>query len=268
MFYHLKDKQSTPTFKKAISDGNIIVLYHADWCGYCQRFKPVWEELKKKLTNGRNPMCHIGEVESANMHHLPNVEVRSYPTILFYKQKPKTSNNTKTKTYLATPDVKPKQDNQDKQLNSFQELIQNMMMMKPEMTNEGESAKDNVVPFDGEDRSIDNLLNFIRKNADTKAMKTAKKVVKDVVNAKNKKKQSTVKMVNLTKKIADTNLTKKNSKVLNNKVKDSKTKKRTVSKNSKGMKKVEEPSLKKYKKAKKQDKTTEQEIMNSFKNEL
>jgi len=162
MFYHLKDKKTASTFKKAITDGNIIVLYHADWCGYCQRFKPVWEELKKKLTNGRNPMCHIGEVESANMQHLPDVEVRSYPTILFYKQKSKTSNKTKTKTHLDTPDVKPKQDNQDKQLNSFQELIQNMMM-KPEMTNEGESAKDNVVPFDGEDRSINNLLNFIRK---------------------------------------------------------------------------------------------------------
>ena len=34
------------------------------------------------------------------------------------------------------------------------------------------------------------------------------------------------------------------------------------------MKKGEEPSLKKYKKAKNKDKTTEQEIMKSFKNEL
>ena len=264
MFYQVKNKNTAPTFKKAISNGNIIVLYHADWCGYCQRFKPVWEELKKKLTTSAKPMCHIGEVESANMHHLPDVEVRSYPTILFYK--PKSNVNMKNKPHLATPDVKPKQDKQVKQLNSFQELIQNMM--KPQMVKEGESAKDNVVPFDGEDRTIDNLLNFIRKNADTKAMKTAKKVVKDVVNAKNKKKQPTVKMINLTKKIADTKLTKKNSKVLNNKVKDSKTKKRKVSKNSKGMNKTEEPSLKKYKKAKKQDKETEKEIMNSFMNDM
>ena len=265
MFYQVKNKNTAPTFKKAISDGNIIVLYHADWCGYCQRFKPVWEELKKKLTTSAKPMCHIGEVESANMHHLPDVEVRSYPTILFYK--PKSNANMETKPHLATPDVKPKQDKQVKQLNSFQELIQNMM--KPQMVKEGESAKDNVVPFDGEDRTIDNLLNFIRKNADTKAMKSAKKVVvKSNVDANKKTRTTTPNMINLTKKIADTKLTKKNSKVLNNKVNDSKTKKRKVSKNSKGMKKGEEPSLKKYKKAKKQDNKTRNEIMNSFMNDM
>ena len=260
MFYQVKDKSTAPPFKKAMSDGNIIVLYHADWCGYCQRFKPVWEELKKKLNNGRNPMCHIGEVESANMHHIPDVEVRSYPTILFYKPKPNV--NMKTKPHLATPDVKPKPD---KQVNSFQELVQNMM--KPQMETQGESAKDNVIPFDGEDRTIDNLLKFIRKNADTKVMKSAKKVVvKSNVDTKNKKIKS--KMINLTKKIANTKLSKKNSKALSSKGKKSKTKKSKVSKHSKGTKKTEEPSLKKYKKAKKQDKTTEKEIMNSFKNDM
>lgn len=265
MFYQVKDKSTVPTFKKAMSDGNIIVLYHADWCGYCQRFKPVWEELKKKLNNGRNPMCHIGEVESTNMHHLPDVEVTSYPTILFYKQKLQTSNKTKTKTLLATPDVKPKQI---KQVNSFQALIQNMM--KPQMNTIAESVDTNVVPFDGEDRTIDNLLKFIRKNADTKTMKSAKKVVvKSNVGANKKKHYTSHNMVNLTKKIANTKLSKNNSKALSSKGKKSKTKKSKVSKHSKGMKKkTEEPSLKKYKKAKKQDKTTEKEIMNSFKNDM
>lgn len=263
MFYQVKDKNTAPAFKKAISEGNILVLYHADWCGYCQRFKPVWEELKEKLNNGRNPMCHIGEVESTNMHHLPDVEVTSYPTILFYKQKLQTSNKTKTKTLLATPDVKPKQI---KQVNSFQALIQNMM--KPQMNTIAESVDTNVVPFDGEDRTINNLLNFIRKNADTKTMKSAKKVVvKSNVGANKKKHYTSHNMVNLTKKIAATKLTKKNSKALNSKVKYSKTKKRKVSNNSKSKGKTEvDPSLKKYKKAKKQDKKTEKEIMYSFKN--
>ena len=245
MFYQLKDKSSASNFKKAINDGNIIILYHADWCGYCQRFKPIWEDLKKKLNSTSKPMCHIGEVESANMHHLPDVEVRSYPTILFYKSKLNTS--MPNKPHLSTPDIKPKQD---KQLNSFQELIQNMM--KPQMDTEGESSKDNVIPFDGEDRTIDNLLNFIRKNADTKAIT-------------NNKKTPSSKMVNLTKKIANTKLTKNNSKGMSSKGKNSKTKKRRQSKSKKN---TVEPSLKKYKKAKEQDKETEKEIMNSFKNEL
>lgn len=26
-----------------------ITLYHADWCGHCQRFKPTWEKVKSLI---------------------------------------------------------------------------------------------------------------------------------------------------------------------------------------------------------------------------
>jgi len=28
-----------------------ITLYHADWCGHCQRFKPEWEKVKSLITD-------------------------------------------------------------------------------------------------------------------------------------------------------------------------------------------------------------------------
>jgi thiol-disulfide isomerase/thioredoxin len=30
---------------------NELVLYKADWCGHCNRFKPAWEQLKKQNIN-------------------------------------------------------------------------------------------------------------------------------------------------------------------------------------------------------------------------
>ncbi len=31
-----------------------IVLYSADWCGYCTEFKPIWENLQKKFKAFQN----------------------------------------------------------------------------------------------------------------------------------------------------------------------------------------------------------------------
>lgn len=258
MFYQVKDKNTAQTFKKVLNDGNIIVLYYADWCGYCQQFKPVWEDLKKKMEKGGNAsLCHLGEVESSNMHHLPDVEVKSYPTILFYKHqkqvpKKEENKNKKHKPTLPTPDGKKENIKNTKPINSFQELIQSMMNKTPE---KGEDSKDNVVPFE-EERSIDNLLTFIRKNADKKALTSSKKTVKQLDKSKSKPA-----MVNLTKKIAmvkdSKSKTKKNkmNKVPKKQVKNKKTSNNTQ-------------SLKEYKNAKKNDKAMEKEIMNSFKNEI
>ena len=31
-----------------------IVLYSADWCGYCKEFKPIWEKLQEKFRDLHN----------------------------------------------------------------------------------------------------------------------------------------------------------------------------------------------------------------------
>jgi thioredoxin 1 len=41
------------------NNSNTLVLFYADWCHYCSRFKPVFEETVKKL----NPKILVGGVK-------------------------------------------------------------------------------------------------------------------------------------------------------------------------------------------------------------
>jgi thiol-disulfide isomerase/thioredoxin len=62
-----------------------IRLYYADWCGHCQTFKPVWEELKDKFDD-------IGvtykEYESSkNKLEVDKANINGFPTIIMSKDK-------------------------------------------------------------------------------------------------------------------------------------------------------------------------------------
>lgn len=52
---YIKYKKKYLNIKNTMSGGSIpdikITLFSADWCGYCNRFKPEWEKLKKKYNN-------------------------------------------------------------------------------------------------------------------------------------------------------------------------------------------------------------------------
>ena len=38
MFIKVINSQSSDNLLNKINEGNILVLYHADWCGYCTNF--------------------------------------------------------------------------------------------------------------------------------------------------------------------------------------------------------------------------------------
>lgn len=59
-----------------------IVFIHADWCGHCQTFKPLWEEYKKMP--GRNtPMI---EVNDKVRSHTPfaSANIEGFPSNVIY----------------------------------------------------------------------------------------------------------------------------------------------------------------------------------------
>lgn len=60
-----------------------LILYYADWCPHCQRFKPVWEELKNELGKSKIKLTEVDAVADPERVKQDNVE--GYPTIRLVK---------------------------------------------------------------------------------------------------------------------------------------------------------------------------------------
>lgn len=79
-----KDSSTHNDFKNKMKDGNIIVLYYANWCGYCQMMKPEWDKFKSQC----NSKYNVAEVESEYLDQTGfNDEVEGFPTIKYYDAK-------------------------------------------------------------------------------------------------------------------------------------------------------------------------------------
>ncbi len=79
------DKKSGAKLMDRINGpGNVIVLYYADWCGHCVRFKPEWARFKKIMA-AKNQGCEVAEVEQSHISHVPVANVQGFPTIKFYR---------------------------------------------------------------------------------------------------------------------------------------------------------------------------------------
>jgi len=66
------------------SKGIVLMLFHADWCGHCKDFMPIWETATKtlnnsKTTNGKTLM--LDQVESENKEVMKKYKIKGYPTI-------------------------------------------------------------------------------------------------------------------------------------------------------------------------------------------
>lgn len=82
----VKDKQTGQQLQDLIKGpGNVIVLYYADWCGHCVRFKPEWAKFKSLMARKHPKMCTVAEVEQSHLTNVPAAQVQGYPTIKFYR---------------------------------------------------------------------------------------------------------------------------------------------------------------------------------------
>lgn len=66
-----------------------IVLFHAEWCGYCKKFMPTWEKSASALNNtktGNGKLIKFVAVEAdANPEVVKQYDVSGYPTIMILK---------------------------------------------------------------------------------------------------------------------------------------------------------------------------------------
>jgi thiol-disulfide isomerase/thioredoxin len=134
----VKDKQTGHQLQDLIKGpGNVIVLYYADWCGHCVRFKPEWAKFKSLMARKHPNICTVAEVEQSHLANVPAAQVQGYPTIKFYRPlgAPAKTANVPGFNFIAS-------------------------MLGG--TASGTSGS-NEVPFEGE-RTVKSLLQFVKDN--------------------------------------------------------------------------------------------------------
>ena len=134
----VKDKQTGQQLQDLIKGpGNVIVLYYADWCGHCVRFKPEWAKFKSEMARKHPNLCTVAEVEQSHLSNVPAAQVEGYPTIKFYRPMgaPAKTANVPGFNFIA-----------------------NMLGGSA-----SESSGSNEVPFEG-DRTVKTLVQFVKDN--------------------------------------------------------------------------------------------------------
>lgn len=61
----------------------IVYLVYADWCGHCNRLKPIWNDMKNEM-NGEIIFIDVNEKDTATVEQLTSqygIEVSAYPTV-------------------------------------------------------------------------------------------------------------------------------------------------------------------------------------------
>ena len=63
-----------------------LILFSADWCGYCQKFKPEWDNIVQYAGATKNIRTTLYKHTDNVPAHLAGLKDRGYPTlVLVYK---------------------------------------------------------------------------------------------------------------------------------------------------------------------------------------
>ena len=70
-------------FEKLVLDEtkDVLVKYYAPWCGHCKKLAPIWEELGELYKDNENLV--VAKFD-ATVNEAEGVEVRGYPTLIWY----------------------------------------------------------------------------------------------------------------------------------------------------------------------------------------
>ena len=79
-----------------------VILFHADWCGFCQKFMPEFEEAAKMPTDVVFISIDAGDGKTF-AHTMQKLDIKGFPTMLLHKQgePPKTYNGERSAQGVA-----------------------------------------------------------------------------------------------------------------------------------------------------------------------
>lgn len=63
----------------------IVALFYAEWCGYCKKFKPVFNQAKKQMDNSNKKVRLVSVDCDVNKELSKQYEVNGYPTIILIR---------------------------------------------------------------------------------------------------------------------------------------------------------------------------------------
>ena len=78
-------------FSEEYSDKPTFCFFGANWCGYCKRFKPEWEKLKKMEKTLPVILVSVEHTNEKQKHYFEKHKVKGFPTL---KYCPNGINNT------------------------------------------------------------------------------------------------------------------------------------------------------------------------------
>lgn len=83
MVYYLQNKKSKETFE-GNDNMKTLIFFKANWCGHCNRFKPVWDEFVTECKHKNEPTklleLDIDQEESKPLMQKHNV--RGFPHVV------------------------------------------------------------------------------------------------------------------------------------------------------------------------------------------
>ena len=78
----VRDVKQIPELENTIRNGSVMfILVHADWCGHCQTYKPIWSELEKAPgRTAQMAMIHHDMIKESDL--LKDAKIPGYPSVL------------------------------------------------------------------------------------------------------------------------------------------------------------------------------------------
>jgi thiol:disulfide interchange protein len=71
-----------------VKDGKKLVLFYADWCGYCKKIKPLWDKTaEERSTMGKKDMIKVdvGGKTPEQTQLMKKYNVSGFPTIIMFE---------------------------------------------------------------------------------------------------------------------------------------------------------------------------------------